>query len=277
MNAGPVSVRRQYIDGRFGQMHVRIAEPDTPTALPLMCFHLSPFSGQMYETWLGEIGRDRLAVAVDTPGYGYSDSPSAPPPMEEYAGAMADVADALDITDFDLMGFHTGGRIAVQLALLRPDAIKHIVLVGVGMYSREEQTKHYASMDTSEALQEDGSHLLATWQNSVRWRGPHRNNDELMKSFIDIIRNHDKNHWAYKANKEFSYVENLPQVTQPILALNPRDDLYPYTPRVAPYLNGGQLIDMPDWGLGFLDYHSQETAKMVRTFLDGEWGVPRKI
>ena len=134
MSNGPVPVRRAYIDGRFGQMHVRIAEPETPSdsvaARPLMCFHLNPFSGLMFETWLGEIGRDRIAIAVDTPGYGSSDSPSSPPPMAEYAGAMGDVADALAITELDLLGFHTGGRIAVQLALLRPETVKHIVLAG---------------------------------------------------------------------------------------------------------------------------------------------------
>ncbi len=137
------------------------------------------------------------------------------------------------------------------------------------MYSRGEQAKHYASMDTNDALQEDGSHLLAPWQNSVRWRGPHRTNDDLMATFPDLIRNRDNNDWAYHANKEFSYAEKLPEVSQPILVLNPNDDLYPFTLRVAPYLKGGRVIDLPDWGMGFLDYHTVEAAQMIRTFLDG--------
>ena len=69
----PTGVRRDYAEARFGQVHYRIAEPKLPTQTPLMCFHLSPSSGRIYGRLLADMGRDRIALAPDTPGFGDSD------------------------------------------------------------------------------------------------------------------------------------------------------------------------------------------------------------
>ena len=58
----PKGVRRDYLDGRFGQVHYRIARPDNPTAVPLACFHPSPSSGWLYGRLLAEMGRERSSV-----------------------------------------------------------------------------------------------------------------------------------------------------------------------------------------------------------------------
>ncbi len=75
----PTGVRRDYAEARFGQVHYRIAEPKLPTQTPLMCFHLSPSSGRIYGRLLADMGRDRIALAPDTPGFGDSDAPPEPP------------------------------------------------------------------------------------------------------------------------------------------------------------------------------------------------------
>ena len=274
---GKANVRRVYVDGRFGQMHLRIAVPDTgkPTRRPLMCFHMSPISSQMFETWLGEMGRDRVAIAVDSPGFGSSDGPTTDTGMTEYAGAMGDVLDSpdlkqLDLSEIDLLGYHTGGRIAAALTLQRPETVKHIVLVGAGMYSREQQKKHYASFARDDTLHEDGSHLLAPWQNMMRWRGPDRTLEDLMKTYPDMLRGRENQHFIYQANTDFALVEHLGDLTQPLLVLNPRDDLWEYTPLIEPHLKeGDKLINLGDWGIGCLDYHTEEAAEMVRAFVDG--------
>ena len=74
-------VDRMYVDGRFGQLHVYHAgSAQERDRLPLMCFHMSPFAAVIYEAFLSEMGKDRLAIAVDTPGFGNSDATPTPPP-----------------------------------------------------------------------------------------------------------------------------------------------------------------------------------------------------
>ena len=116
-------LRRDYATGRFGQMHYRYARPATPTGKrPLLMFHMSPYSSFIYEIFAGEMGRDRLAIAIDTPGFGASDPTPAAPEIGDYAGAMEELLDALDLAEVDVMGYHTGSKIAVELARMRLEA-----------------------------------------------------------------------------------------------------------------------------------------------------------
>ena len=76
---GRANVRRTYVETRFGQLHLRIAQPAAASRPALICFHMSPMSGRIYENFLAKIGTDRVAIAADTPGFGMSDAPPAPP------------------------------------------------------------------------------------------------------------------------------------------------------------------------------------------------------
>ncbi|MEQ8248136.1 MAG: alpha/beta fold hydrolase [Alphaproteobacteria bacterium] len=141
-NAPAASVRRAFVDGHFGQIHLRKAGPVDPGTQrpPLLCFHQSPNAGSNFTRFLGEMGRDRLAVAPDTPGFGESDAPAAPPEIADYADAMGDVIDALGLDGpVDLLGYHTGVLIAAELALLRPDQVRRLILIGIPVFSAEER------------------------------------------------------------------------------------------------------------------------------------------
>ena len=261
------AVRRSYVDGRYGQMHLRIAGADGHARRALLCFHLSPVSGAIYEQFLAEMGRDRRAVAPDTPGYGASDPPSSPPEISDYAAAMGDVMDALGIVEADVLGYHTGSKIALELALQRPQAIRHLVLIAAPVYTDAElaqMRREFAPM----ALREDGAHLVDYWQALLQWRGPGQTLEMIMRHYPDHMRGGAQRHWGHRAAFNYSYPDALPRAAQPILLLNMADDLVQYTPRALPLMQRGQLLDRPDWGHGFLDLHTAEFARLVREFVD---------
>ena len=104
----PPGVRRAYVNGRYGQLHYRIAKPASPSSVALLCIHASPSSGRMYAALLSKLGRDRIAIAPDTPGFGESDAPASPPEIADYAGQMGEFLDALAIREVDVLG-HTCG------------------------------------------------------------------------------------------------------------------------------------------------------------------------
>jgi len=128
------AVRRAYAEGRYGQVHYRIARPVAPATRPLVCFHLSPVSGVVYERFLASMGQDRVCVAPDTPGYGQSDPPPGPPSIADLAAALGGLIDSLGLGEVDLMGYHTGSKIAVELALQRPAQVRHLVLIAAPVY-----------------------------------------------------------------------------------------------------------------------------------------------
>lgn len=267
MDDNPATLRKTYIDARFGQMHVRMAGQNNRAKRPLVCFHLSPVSGVIYETWLAEMGRDRLALAVDTPGYGMSDFPPQPPTIADFAGAMGDVLDALSLGEVDVMGYHTGSKICVETARQRPAQVKHLVLVSAPVYT-EDDLKKQRTDNASPDPEETGEFLKRQWQATWRWHDKRAKPADLMRSFPDHLRGGERRGWGHRAAFAYTYPDTIVDVTAPILVFNPDDDLVEYTPRIAQYLKNGRVKNLPGWSHGFLDLNPREVAAMVRPFLD---------
>jgi hypothetical protein len=57
-------------------------------------------------------------------------------------------------------------------------------------------------------------------------------------------------------------------VTQPVLVLNPDDDLYTQSLRAEGKMQNGVIRHLPSWGHGYLDVHTTEAVRIVRQFLD---------
>ena len=81
------------------------------------------------------MGRDRLCLAPETPGFGASDSP---PDIDDYAYCFAKLLDSYQIQTVDLMGYQTGSKIAVELAFREPQRVRRMVLVSASIYTPAE-------------------------------------------------------------------------------------------------------------------------------------------
>ena len=86
------------------------------------CLDPAPFSALAFTNIMQHLAKNRRVIAPNFPGLGSSDLFKAPPPIAEYAEAMLLVATGLSSGQpIDLMGFHTGNRVAVEMALTAPD------------------------------------------------------------------------------------------------------------------------------------------------------------
>ncbi len=264
-------VHRRYVDGRHGQLHLYLAGSQKDAARrPLVCFHMSPFSGRMFESLLAHMGTDRFALAPDTPGYGLSDPPPAPLSIPDYAAALGDAADALDLGEIDIMGVHTGSRIAVEFALQRPTQVKHLVLLGCAIYTEEERASQKRwTRDTLKPLADgDGTHLLSVWNSWARWRWPGVTDAMIERWMADALIDRVRGNWAMQAALEHDLMSRLPLLGQPVLILNAADDIYEPTKRAWRYLRKASLVDLAPAGLWYLDVKPAEAAKLIRAFVD---------
>ena len=266
------TVRRTFVDARFGQVHLRRAGPVEvdPPRPPLLCFHQSPNAGSNFTLYLGEMGRDRLVVAPDTPGFGESDAPAAAPEIVDYAGAMGDVIDALGLPGpIDLLGYHTGVLIAAELALLRPEQIRRLVLIGIPVFDAAERAA-FEKTPWPVPFKEDGSSLVEEWNRLLHWRGPGVELHTLRRFFTEKQRAGERGWWGARAVFRHDTRALLPRVTQPILAVRPRDDLWDTMPRAKALIDPVEWIDLPGYGHGMFDVIPGELAAMTRHFLDRE-------
>jgi pimeloyl-ACP methyl ester carboxylesterase len=133
-------VRRGYFECRYGQLHVHNAIPpgggfEEGTAL--LCLHPAAMSGRVFQRFLPLMGRDRSVYAPDLPGCGESDGPAARASVTEHAAAIGDFLDSMRFRQIDVLGYHAGALIAIDLAIARPQQVRRVVLIGVPDSARE--------------------------------------------------------------------------------------------------------------------------------------------
>jgi pimeloyl-ACP methyl ester carboxylesterase len=131
-----VHVRRAYTDGRYGQLHLTTAYPSGggfDERSPLVCLHSAHAAGTSFRTLLPELGKDRSVYAPDLPGHGQSDPVAASGPgnlgLADYIAAIGDFFDSMRLRAVDLLGHGMGAVVAVELAVLRPQQVRRVVLV----------------------------------------------------------------------------------------------------------------------------------------------------
>lgn len=69
------ALKRGYIDGLYGQVHLLEADAPGSDRTPLLCLHATAYSAESLRPLLDALAGDRRILALDTPGYGGSDAP----------------------------------------------------------------------------------------------------------------------------------------------------------------------------------------------------------
>jgi pimeloyl-ACP methyl ester carboxylesterase len=127
------SLRRMYVDCRYGQLHLTTAFPpsggfDELTAL--LFLHAEGGSGADFDACAVLLGSDRSVYAPDLPGSGASDGPAGRLSVANLAVAIADLVDQLRLSEVDVIGCGRGALVAFELAALRPREVRRLVFAG---------------------------------------------------------------------------------------------------------------------------------------------------
>ncbi len=269
--AAPATMKRGYANGPYGEIHYRIARPASPARTPLLCLHPSPISGIVYDRWLEEMGKDRLAVAPDTPGYGSSDTPPAPVQIGDFADAMIAFMDAMKLPVVDVMGYHTGSLTSVELARRYPHRIRKLVMISAPNWTPSELQALKASMGvgaTPPSYDQALEKALLGWRTTGKGLFRDMPEERYFDLSIERLRHYRTSSWGFMAAFNYDVCAALPRIAQPVLLLNPEDDVYEATLRAKPFLRNGTIHDLPGWTHGHLDVHTVAMADIVRGFLD---------
>lgn len=272
----PASVEREFVRLAYGQLHLRRAVPRVAPAAekpPVMLFHQSPNSSQVFVEFMAELGADRLVIAPDTPGFGDSDMPADQPDIALYASVMAELVRALGLTRLQLVGYHTGAAIAVELARAHPELVDAVVLVGIPVFNDEEQAQ-FRAVPWPLPRSADGSHLVSEWCRSMQWRGPGQSEDSAVRTFNEKLGAGQTAWWGAHAAIHYDPLRALQQLRAPVLFIRPRDDLWETSLRALRVLGDAPRIDLADFGFGVFEVIPERLARTIRAFLDERSVVP---
>jgi pimeloyl-ACP methyl ester carboxylesterase len=264
-------VRRQIVQTRFGQVHVRSTGADAHARTPLVLLHMTPLSSAMYDPLLPLLGRDLLVIAPDRLGFGYSDLPPRQLSMAEYALSTLDVLDALGVGQFDVLGTHTGSVEATELAWTVPERVRRVGLVAVPAYSaRELEERQYRFAGVPEPA-EDGSHLAWHWQRRFLYRTPPYDLGLFQWRLIQELLAGPHVWWPYAAVFAYPMAERVAALRQPLLVLAPHDDLFEQTRRAqqdGTLPPQARFVDLPHLSLDIAYATPREVADLLLAFLD---------
>lgn len=248
-----VTIRRRYVDGRYGQLHLREAGADAGGRRPVLLLHQNPSTSFEYEPLMRALATDRRVFAFDTPGYGNSDGPPEPLSMEAYAAAMADSLAAVGLgsdNPFDVYGFHTGALLAIELALARPDAVRQIALTGIPMRSPAERAEALAKAQKPVVVDEEGTFATGLarqlWDYVVVQRTPGIPLADQAALWVDKFRAFDKSSWAYVGVWGYDY-ERLKRVRQPALLIQPAEAIQAVSTEAVRLIPNHTIAELPQF------------------------------
>lgn len=236
-------IRRRYLDGVWGQVHVTEAGEGPP----LLLLHQSPLSGAMFLPAMPHLAAAGYrALALDTPGFGASDAPPAPQSIEAHADALISVLDGLNLKCAHILGHHTGASIAAAFAARHPDRVDRLILNGVALLSTEERA-FFATFRFAPVIpRADGGHLTDAWAQRLQATPGWTDIAAMHRHVATMLANPDRYFWAFEAVFAHDLAADLARITAPTLVLtNSGEDLYQASSRAA--------AARPDWQFAALE------------------------
>ena len=265
-------VRRGYFESRYGQLHVHNAIPPGggfEEGTPLLCLHKSPLSGRSFERFLALAGRDRSVYAPDLPGFGDSDPPTSRPAIVDYAAAVGDFIETMRFRQIDLLGYHTGSLIAAELAITRPKQVRRLVLISVPLLTEPEREAAKRQGSSSAGGNPDGTQMAAEWQRIADAYGAGASPELVTGTFVEKVRNGVHPSWLTHAALQYAVRERLSLISQQVLLLRPRDELWDATLRAREVLPKARCVDLSDQGPALFEIAPELVADGIREFLRG--------
>ena len=215
--------RRGYAPVPFGQMHYVEAGEGTPVVL----LHQTPRSWDEFRELIPVLAEHHRVIAFDTAGYGASD----PPPdisIEAFADAVAAACDALGLVSVAVVGHHTGGVIAVDLAARYSTLVRRVVLTSTPFVdaAARERRKTRPPIDEVERTP-DGAFLVDLWNRRSAFY-PEGEPDLLERFVVDALRSLDRAEAGHRAVSRYRMEETIDRIDQPVLLVGAARDPFAF-------------------------------------------------
>lgn len=235
---------------------------------PLLLLHQTPRSRDEYAELLPLLAGDRRVLAMDTVGFGASPR-LAVHSIEAYADGALALLDALGIDRVAVLGHHTGGVVALELAACAPERVERLVLSSTPWTDAafRERRAGTPPIDTVEVA-DDGRHLTELWQRRQAFYPAGR--PDLLTRFVrDALVLGADVEQGHRAVGAYRMEERVGLVRCPVLLLGASADPYAF-PDLEPLARalGRPAVAVVEGGMvPLMESRAPEVAVHVAKFL----------
>jgi pimeloyl-ACP methyl ester carboxylesterase len=266
---GIPEVGRAFADLAVGQIHYATCGDALAPAVLLL--HQTPRSWAEFRHVLPLIGRRYRAIAMDTVGFG--DSVAAPwaPSIERWATVAVGLLDRLGVNQAHVVGHHTGGVIAVELAAALSDRVASLVLSSTP-FTDETFRRARAERPPIDAVEPsaDGSHLAALWRKRQSFYPVDR--PDLLEAFVlDALKVGADVEGGHRAVASYRMEDRIARICQPTLLIRATHDPFArdHAQALQRHLRHARIVDIEGGMVPLPDQLPREFAGAILEFLDG--------
>ena len=155
-----VKIKRGLIETPDGYIHYRTAGEGEP----LVLLHQVPLSSLEFAAVLPLLAAKRRVIAFDLLGYGCSDAPSRGLTIGDFATSIIHALNGLKIERADLLGTHTGGVVANEIAATSPDRVHRLIVSGPAAWESWQQRYEFFARCRPFELDAEGASIKAQWE-----------------------------------------------------------------------------------------------------------------
>jgi pimeloyl-ACP methyl ester carboxylesterase len=245
--------------------------------------------GASWQSWLEnipEFARDHRVVAMDLPGFGYSELPDQDISIEYYANWTFRLLDVLGIDEGAVVGNSMGGFIAAEMAIRRPERVQRLAVVSAAVfwqtYRRAQPLVQLARLSdaiVARALMRVSDDVatrprLRSWALATAgFRYPHLIDKELAHEMVRSARRTDGFLPALEALADFPLEEELPKISCPALIVwGAHDTLVPVkdAKRMEELIPDSRRVVFERTGHVAMLERPERFNRLLREFLDEE-------
>ena len=262
------SLRRGYADTPLGQIHY-VEQGSGPAILLL---HQAPRSGDEFRELVPLLAGNARVIAMDMPGFGMSYSVSPLLTIEAMAHGGFALLDALDIPSAAVLGHHTGGVVAIEMAAEAPIRVDALIASSTPWVDKEFRSAHVNGRGVDEAIENDhGSHLTVLWSKRRPYYPDFR--PDLLDRFIrDALAPGVNPTEGHLACARYEMERRIGLVTAPTLVIGASDDPFslPDFERIQKHLTAAETVEssiVQGGMIPLMEHKAAAVADVVNEFL----------
>jgi len=257
VNATPAAYRA-YIDGPWGQIHVRVDGPASgPTVILIHKMVWSSIEFAKAQPYLAQ--RGIRSIAVDLPGYGLSDAPKSEPSAEAYADALLPVLDYFKIDKAVMAGANTGATMVAAFALRHPERTAAIVLDGPPIFEGAALKAFLAEPEFDRTARPGGATLVARWNEiAALAKDGGLSNEAIQTGLMQFFQAGPNYLWGHHAVGHYDLRAALDRIVVPVLLITYPGDQLRTTSLALKQVHPGFSLTEIGWRGMTADYQAPE-------------------
>lgn len=235
--------------------NIKVGYTDQGQGDVLLLIHGLGSNAKAWSRNTSDLARNHRVIAVDLPGYGYSDKGYYQYSLSFYAQVLTELLDNLDIDSAIWVGHSMGGQIAMVAALNHPENVDRLVLIspagfeeftdGEGDWMRKAVNPEFVKDTTIRGI---AVNLKSNFHSAPAEA------DFMITDRIQVRGARDFERYCYAvalnvgAMLDEPVLDRLEDIKQPVLVLfGENDNLIPNR-----YLHGGYTADIANQGMAGL-------------------------